>query len=146
MPPTHCPNRLHHCFFRKILNLTVRRSLIRRRELTMFIGKLSPKTERLQLVHLQLNNNRLDWDINRYSLKVGRSDWDIDTSLPSGRIGTSTRATAKTLPGQIGTSTRATITNTPTPPEASTARSVWDIDMSSPFAAIASSQAQRPAA
>ena len=133
-------------FYRKILNLTVRRSLIRRRELTLSIGKPGPKTEQLQLVHLQLNNSRLDWDINRYSLKVGRSDWDIDTSLPPGRIGTSTRAIAKTLPGQIGTSTRATITNTPMPPEATTAWSDWDIDTSSPFAAITSSQAQRPAA
>jgi len=31
-------------FFRKILNLAVRRILIRRRELTLFIGKPGPKT------------------------------------------------------------------------------------------------------
>ena len=51
----------------------------------MFIGKSGPKTEQLQLVHLQLqhlqlNNSRLDWDTNRDSLKLGRSDWDIDMS------------------------------------------------------------------
>jgi len=77
--------RKEEFFLRKILNLTVRRSLIRRRELTMFIGKSGPKTEQLQLVHLQLqhlqlNNRQLDWDINRDSLKLGRSDWDVDTS------------------------------------------------------------------
>ena len=127
MPPIQCPNRLHHYFFRKILNLTAWRILIRKRELIQFIDKPDPKT-------IHHNDN-----IYNYTYNYGRSDWDIDRhSALVSWIGANTTTPLKLpkLLGRIGSSTRASTELHPVglghrhEPQRNSAWSDWVIDTS----------------
>jgi len=67
------------------MNLTVQRSLIRRIELTIFIGKLSLKTEQLQHTYnYKITTKQQPVGLGHqpeHTQHFGRSDWGIETSI-----------------------------------------------------------------